>query len=174
MARSLLGANCRVLDFEATGLDEQAEIVEACVIDAQGQTLLSTLVRPLNPIPVEATAIHGIDNEEVAGAPSWAAVHDEFCRVIARRPVVIYSADYDVRVLRQTTALYGLPMPEIDARCAMRLYAEWFGELREEGRYRWQKLGAAAQQCGIVVSEAHRAQADCITTLGILRHMAGF
>lgn len=173
VARSLVGSNCLVLDTESTGLGAEAEAVEVSVIDAQAQVLLNTLIRPLSTIPEEATAIHGIKNEDVAGAPSWAAVHDEFCQLIAGRPVVIYNADYDIEVLRQTMALHGLSMPEIDARCAMHLYACWFGVLRADGSYRFQKLGAAAQQCGIVVNEAHRALADCMTTLGIIRHMAG-
>lgn len=171
-AQCWLDDACLFLDAETTGLDEQAEVVEMSVIDALGQTVFNTLVRPSFSIPAEATAVHGIENEHVAGAPSWAEVHDDFCRVVAGRPVVIYNADYDLRVIRQTTTQHGLTMPEIDGRCAMHLYARWYGERREDGRFHWQKLGAAAQQCGIAVNEAHRGLADCMTTLQIINHMA--
>ena len=171
-AQCWINDGCLFLDAETTGLDEQAEVVEMSVIDALGQTVFNALVRPSVSIPAEATAVHGIENEHVTDAPSWADVHDDFCRAVAGRPVVIYNADYDLRVIRQTTTQHGLTMPEIDGRCAMHLYARWYGERREDGRFHWQKLGAAAQQCGIAVNGAHRGLADCMTTLQIINHMA--
>ena len=40
------------------------------------------------------------------------------------------------------------------------------------GKYQWQRLSDAAQQCGIDVSGAHRAYADCLMTKGVVGHMA--
>ena len=51
--------NCAILDTETTGLYDDAEIVEISIIDENGGVLLDTLVKPLKPIPAEATAIHG-------------------------------------------------------------------------------------------------------------------
>ena len=68
--------NCAILDTETTGLYDDAEIVEISIIDENGGVLLDTLVKPLKPIPAEATAIHGITNEMVATAPTWVAIHE--------------------------------------------------------------------------------------------------
>lgn len=73
--------NCVILDVETTGLDKYAEIVEISIIDEQGHILLNTLVKPLEPIPDDVIAIHGITNEMVASAPSWA-----YLRASGRHP----------------------------------------------------------------------------------------
>ena len=119
-----------------------------------------------------AISIHGITNEDVAGAPSWAALYGEFYRLIENRVVVIYNEDFDVRLLAQTASRYRLDAPKIQSVCAMKLYARWYGEERSMGKYQWQRLSDAAQQCGINVSGAHRAYADCLMTKGVAGHMA--
>ncbi|MJX93223.1 3'-5' exonuclease, partial [Salmonella enterica subsp. enterica] len=59
------------IDTETTGLGDDAEIVEICIIDSHGFIMLNTLIKPTKPIPDEAIAIHGITNEMVAFAPNW-------------------------------------------------------------------------------------------------------
>lgn len=170
----LLG--CHILDTETTGLDDSAEIVEISIIDQNGSVVLDTLVKPLNPIPAEVTAIHGITNDMVANAPSWAAIHDRVLSILTSKPLVIYNADYDLRMLAQTAKLYGLrdSLNGLSAGCAMSAYAEFYGEWNEtRGDYRWQRLANAARQQGVVVDgKAHRALADVKMTLGIIKAMA--
>ncbi len=67
--------------------------------------LMNSLVRPKKAIPDDAISIHGITNEAVAGAPSWAALYGEFYRLIENKVVVIYNEDFDVRLLAQTAIL---------------------------------------------------------------------
>lgn len=66
---------------------------------------MNSLVRPKKAIPDDAISIHGITNEAVAGAPSWAALYGEFYRLIENKVVVIYNEDFDVRLLAQTAIL---------------------------------------------------------------------
>lgn len=172
VAKSWLDTRTVWADTESTGLDDDAEIVEICLIDSLGRVLMNTLVKPITPIPLEAINIHGIANEDVVNAPSWPQVHEEFCRLIAGKKVVFYGADFDVRLLKQTASKHQLDTPTIDSDCAMHLFAEYWGEERADGGYRWQKLGVAAQQCGIDTQGAHRAAADCIMTLGVVKHIA--
>lgn len=181
-ARAWLGANALILDTETTGLDEYAEIVEIALIDCTGAVLLDTLVRPSARIPAGAVEIHGITDEMVAAAPAWADVHEEFCRLAEGRPIVVYNALYDRRVLRQTMRRYGLSIPpalesvgaDAHLQCAMLAYAEYWGEWDfKRETWRWQKLGAAASQQGVELdAPAHRARADCMMTLGVLMAMA--
>jgi DNA polymerase-3 subunit epsilon len=180
-ARAWLEANALILDTETTGLGDDAEVVELAVIDCAGAVLLDTLVRPSGPVPAEAAAIHGITDAMLAGAPTWSEVHDRFCDLVEGRQVVIYSREFDTRVISQTARRYGLPAPRCfdpaldpgSIHCAMQAYAEFRGEWSEEkGRYRWQKLSAAATQQGVTVTNAHRALGDCLMTLGVVRAMA--
>ncbi len=70
-----------VLDTETTGLDA-AFPVEVSVLAVDGTVLPDTLVDPGMPIPAAATAIHGITDEMVAGAPRFADVLPVLTRLI--------------------------------------------------------------------------------------------
>ena len=99
-------------------------------------------------------------------------------RVICDETIAVYNASYDVRLIRQTDAIWGVSptLKPGDIRkfvCAMRAYAEFYGQKSDRGGYRWQKLAAAAEQQGIKIEgTAHRALSDCLTTLGIIKAMA--
>jgi DNA polymerase-3 subunit epsilon len=180
-AGAWLEANALILDTETTGLGDDAEVVEIALIDCAGNVLLDTLVRPSGPVPAEAVGIHGITDAMLADAPTWSEIHGRFCDLVAGRQVVIYSREFDARVISQTARRYGLQAPQcfdlaLDdnaVHCAMQAYAELHGEWNEQkGRYRWQKLSTAAQQQGVKVENAHRALGDCLMTLGVVRAMA--
>ena len=182
--RKWLDLNCIVLDTETTGLGEDAEIVEISMIDASGAVLLDTFVKPSKPIPEDATRIHGITDEMVVDAPTWAEIHDKFISIVTGRTVVIYNAQYDVRVLLQTVDLNNLEasdrrkmMEALGSKgvaCAMLNYAEFWGDWNESrGNYRWQSLEAAARQQSVTIDgTAHRALCDVKTTLGVIRAVA--
>lgn len=183
-ARAWLNDGCLVLDTETTGLDEHAEIVELALIDTAGNTLIDTLIKPRRPIPADATRIHGITNNDVQHAPDWRDVQPLLLDAIADRPLVIYNAAYDVRLIHQTARAAGAPRPRISsnptddktlphAHCAMLLYAEWWGVYDDYRQtWRWQKLQTAAYRHGLPAPAAHRALSDCITTLALLQHIA--
>lgn len=166
--------NCVILDTETTGLDSSAEIVEISIIEESGRVLLDTLVKPIKPIPAEATAIHGITNDMVATAPSWADIHERVAEIVTSKPLVIYNADYDLRLMAQTASQYGLTPIETEAGCAMLTYAKFYGDWNDyKGSYRWQRLTNAAAQQGVVIDgQAHRALADVKMTLGVIKAMA--
>jgi DNA polymerase-3 subunit epsilon len=162
------------LDTETTGLDGRAEVVEICLVDDEGQALVDTLVRPQRPIPPEATRVNGISNAMVKDAPTWPEVWPQVAAHLCVRAAGIYNAEFDIRMLRQTNRLYGLPWfdPEPEFFCIMQLYARFHGA---PGRYygpRFQSLANAGQQCGIALPNAHRARADTLLARAILHHMA--
>jgi DNA polymerase-3 subunit epsilon len=158
-----------VLDTETTGLGSDAEVVEIAVVDHAGVVLLDELVRPVDPIPAAATAVHGIGDRDVAEARTYELVHGDLVELVRDRLVVIYNAAFDRRILAQSARRYGLPPPvryQYD-QDAMWMYARFVGEWSEaHGDYRWQKLPPAP---GVSV---HRALGDCLSTLALIRRMA--
>jgi Exonuclease len=64
----------RVVDIETTGTDPESDaVIEIASVDvlADGSITnrLSTLVRPGMPVPPEASAVHHLIDEDLAGAP---------------------------------------------------------------------------------------------------------
>lgn len=176
-AQQCLNRNFLILDTETTGLGDDDEIVEITIIDTTGKPLLNTLVKPSKPIPAEATAIHSITNEMVKDAPTWPEISPQLCSLISGRNIAIYNADYDIRLLEQTDRIWKVT-PNLSAPtqtvCVMQEYAEFYGQRSERGGYKWQKLTAAAEQQGVKIEGTpHRALSDCLTTLGVLKAMAG-
>jgi DNA polymerase-3 subunit epsilon len=151
-----------VLDTETTGL-YGASIVQIAVIDHLGRTLVDTLVNPGVPIPAEATAIHGIDDAAVAGAPTFGDVYPDLFRALHGREVIIYNRDYDTPILRVERQALHLPaFGWAQVHCAMEWYAQFCGEWSDYHKsYRWQKLWGD-----------HSALGDCQATLRLLRGMA--
>jgi DNA polymerase-3 subunit epsilon len=156
-----------ILDTETTGLNAGAEIVEIAVVDVAGHTLLDTLVRPSCPIPPEVTAIHSIADADVAGASAWPEIHGRVSELLrAASQIVIYNADFDRAMLRQTRERYGLPKFGVATDrfvCAMEWYAAYCGQWSDYYRsYKRQPLRGGD----------HRALGDCLATLDVIRAMA--
>ena len=173
-ARSILQGNPLFFDTETTGLHKTAEIIEIGVVDADGKAVLESFVRPRRRIPADATAVHGISNEMVMNAPTWAELWPRIERLFAGRSVGIYNADFDLRMIRQSHALNSLPWETIggNAFCVMKLYARFYGELQGQRNARWQSLKNAGLQCGIPLPNSHRAVDDAQLTCALVHYMA--
>lgn len=178
-AAEWIGGDTVILDTETTGLDADAEIVEIAIIDTAGNVLLDTLIRPTRPIPAEATEIHGITDEMVASAPTWAEIYPQYQAIVAGKAIVAYNADFDAGMVAASCRAHGIdPVGKSkgftngDWSCAMRLYSRWSGETRDYGKLRWHKLTAAAEACGVQETGAHRALADVRMTLGVVQHLS--
>ncbi|MFD4535655.1 3'-5' exonuclease [Kitasatospora sp. NPDC058397] len=174
-----------IMDTETTGLHYEARIVEIAAYTAAGEKLLDTLLDPGEPIPPDATEIHGITDADVAGFPTFGEVLPELTRVLAGRRIVIYNRSFDRDRLRheldrwhrENTPLHpplissrwhDHPAVEewIDAQrweeCAMEQYAQFVGEWNDYyGSYRWQRLNGG-----------HRAGGDCLAVADRLREIA--
>lgn len=171
--------NALILDTETTGLGSDAEIVEISIVCAEtGRVVVNELVKPTILIPAEATAIHGITNEDVADALDF---HMVFSNIVLPnlngRSLIIYNAEFDTRLIIQSLKkhcndayvkavqdLFGVFAKPI---CAMDWYAEFFGEWNDyHESFKWQSLTKACLQQGVDVSDvvAHRASADCEMT----------
>lgn len=174
LARSILNANPVYLDTETTGLGNQDEIVEISIIDDAENVLFNSLVKPSQAIPPGSTAIHGITDDEVQAARAWPVVWPEVRGAFFGRLIVIYNAEFDLRMMQQSHARYRLPWREnLNTLDAMQLYAEYYGEWdRMRGSYRIHKLEAARQHCHLTLPNAHRATADALLARALFHYMA--
>lgn len=168
-ARDLLKrdpASWVILDTETTGLGNDAQVIQIGVLDGRGNILMdNVLVKPTKPIPSDATAVHHITNAMVQAAPAFPDILPQLRDVIAGKLLVIYNAQYDMRLLAQSSKAHGIPVSlGIEGyTCAMLRYAEWFGEWNGyHGSFRWQKLQGGD----------HSALGDCRATLDVIRNMA--
>ncbi|ECC3917610.1 3'-5' exonuclease, partial [Salmonella enterica subsp. diarizonae] len=96
---------------------------------------------------------------------------------IGRRPLVIFNAEFDTRILKQTAAAYNCNDPAnwldtLTVYCAMRLAAGYYGPTN---RYGTISLASAASQAGLNWSgRAHSAVADAVMTAGVVNDIAEY
>lgn len=174
-AQELLAREPIYLDTETTGVRSNAEVIELCIIDYDNRVLFDSLIRPQSPIPADAAQIHGIHDAMVAAAPSWEQLWPQVEPLLLSRPIGIFNAGFDLRLLQQSHRLAGLTWPtvQLDAFCIMKLYAQFYGEWDPYRQsYRWQSLDKAQRYCNIPLLNSHRAKADALLARALLHHMA--
>lgn len=171
-----------IIDTETTGLKVDDEIIEIAIINMRGDVLLNTLVKPVNPIPPEATKINNITNEMVASAPVWRDVFPLVKDIISNHKWLAWNSGFDARMMVQTCEKAGVfagmtPLSiysiataihtsHIDAKAT---YDQWYGEFDSKRRdFKRQSLTTAAERHNVSVNGAHRALADCMMVLGVL------
>jgi DNA polymerase-3 subunit epsilon len=163
------------LDTETTGLEKFDQIVEICVLDFDGSVLVDSLVKPTTKIPAVVTKLHGITDAMVKEAPTWPEIWPAVQAALTGRHVAIYSADYDMRVMKQSHRHHAMRWKLKGANffCIMKLYAQFRNEWDDyHGTYRWHKLEEAGWHCKIELPNAHRAKADALLARAVLHYMA--
>lgn len=162
-----------VFDTETTGLDSDpyAEIVEfAAVRFEHGKVVgkFSARCNPGVPIGEGASKIHGIYDKDVADlAPLFAVLSDTGdVQALAQDAYPLaYNAPFDYSMLHRTLPFEvwrkggAWDIPLFDPQCV------WLDPLVWGRRFdsKWQnKLGQACKRHGVVLDNAHAAEADCI------------
>jgi DNA polymerase-3 subunit epsilon len=175
-----------IVDLETTGLSSRRDrILEiGLVVQRAGRALerFEALVDPGAPIPPEITALTGIRDDDVAGAPDERTALEAFAAVLRRHDVevlVAHNARFDRGFLARAWSEHGLEQALPPFLCSLRLArrliaAPRYGlgslvaELRLPQRARHRALGdaemAAALFCGLLA----RARRDGHATLEAL------
>ncbi|AIE72486.1 TPA: 3'-5' exonuclease [Klebsiella pneumoniae] len=174
-----------IIDTETTGLMASDEIIEITIINMRGEILLNTLVKPSRPIPPEVTKINNITNEMVADAPAWCDVFPAALKIIRKHKWLAWNSSFDARLMVQTclqtgffddlkphlitSIIMAIETRHIDAKA---VYDQWYGEFDEKRKnFKRQSLATAAARHGIPTAGAHRALADCLMILGVLKQV---
>jgi len=159
------------IDTETTGLD--LATVKVCQLglvetDAQGyepgqQT--SALINPGCPIPAEAAAIHGITDQAVASAPTfantWPAYADRFQAASALLGYNLRT--YDIPLLNRECADAGYLFPTLPVIDVYDLICWHRRALRKRS------LGEVCSALGIAHPKQHDAVGDILAALAVLR-----
>jgi DNA polymerase III epsilon subunit-like protein len=176
-----------VLDTETTGTDEYARIVElAAVTFQEGEPGVrhAQLIDPGCPIPPEASAVHGIKDADVIGAPRLSVIADKLLDLIAVAPVLVaYNWPFDAAILaREIGARWSEAIAEkviIDPLVVVKFdqVGKWW---KGEGRHKLgnvatrlnDKATAAGKPPAIALPDnLHRASADAVLAGRILWHL---
>lgn len=163
-----------ILDTETTGLKPEIdELLQVSIIDTNGHTLLDVYLRPTRCTEwPEAMEINRITPEMVAGCPT---IHDigvsmQISRILESADHIIgYNTMFDIGFL----AAAGFDVPQQDELIdVMEEFAEIYGELRDDGSYKWQRLTTAAAYYGYQWPiNAHNSLGDCLATLHVYNCM---
>jgi DNA polymerase-3 subunit epsilon len=155
-----------VIDLEATGTDTKVDrIVEVSVLKVMPGGAHDHRTRRVNPgvpIPREATAVHGISDDDVADMPTFRAIAPGLARYLDGCDLCGYNIlKYDLRLLAAEYHRAGVRFPVSGRKVvdACQIFH------RREPR----DLTAAYRfYCGLEHEGAHGAAADVLATLAIL------
>lgn len=153
-----------VLDTETTGLEvAQARVVQISAVRLAGGAVapappFDRLIDPGIPIPPGATAVHGIDDARVAGAPPFATVWPDFLAYLGDAVLIGQSIGFDLAVLLREAARAGQrwqPPRFLDTKLLAAALDPAGDELG---------LDALAVRYGVPLADRHDALADARAT----------
>lgn len=159
----LVALQAAVLDTETTSLDpRKAWIVEIGAVRLRSGRLdrmqvFRRLVRPSEPIPPQAAAVHGIDDKMVADAPTFSDIWPELRAFIGDDVVIGHALGFDLAVLKRESERAGIPWSR-PRTLDTRLLAEV-----AEPELAGYSLDDLAAWLGVTIEQRHSAVGDAIT-----------
>lgn len=94
-----------VLDTETTGMDPEDghRIIEIGCVELENYLptgrAVQFYINPERPVPPEATAVHGLTDEFLAGKPVFSQIYSEFIDFIGDAKLVIHNAEFDMKFI---------------------------------------------------------------------------
>jgi exodeoxyribonuclease X len=157
-----------VIDVEGNGA-QPPELVELAVVPLRGGIIgdvATWLVRPPTPITSHARQIHGISNDDIAGAPGIDDVVPDVRNALGDAIPVGHAVHNDLAVLRRVLPGWDPPFALDTLRLARHTL-----DLPSYG------LGALVEHCELGVGlpagmRAHRADYDALVTAKLLVELA--
>lgn len=156
-----------VFDLETTGTNlVRDRIVEISILKVHPDGLEETKTRRINPgipIPAEATAVHGISDEDVKDCPTFAQVAHSLYDWIAGCDLVGFNSNrFDVPILAEELLRSGIT-PDFHERALVDVQIIFH---KMEPR----TLSAGYRfYCGKTLENAHSAEADTRATYEVLK-----
>ena len=156
------------IDVETTGLDpgDGHRICEIALLRFLRGTVIDSLVSfvdPLRPISPGASAVNGITDLMVAGAPLFGDLFPRILSFIGDDVLVFHNAPFDLSFLRAESRLAGGEWPPNRVIDTLRL-------ARGTGRFRNHSLSSVCRELGIGAG-FHRAEGDAWAAGKLLLHL---
>lgn len=167
-------------DLETTGLDpERDRIVELAAVDAVAVEIHVEIFDPGIPIPPGASAVHGITDADVRGAPRFRERAPWVQELFQGRRLCGYNCrSFDTPLLHAALRRAGQPGLELDEVREIDLLRVWKAVEPAErvgttsGARRSRSLSAAVERyLGRELTEAHRAVGDTRVLVDLLTAM---
>jgi DNA polymerase III epsilon subunit family exonuclease len=157
-----------VFDCETTGTDPgDDEIVSLALVRLSADGLeiarMARLVRPSRPIPREATAVHGITDEDVAAAPRFVEIAHEVLGLLDGAVFVAHNVAFDLPILQHAFAGAGIDYRPAATACTLEAF-RLVEPLADNHR-----LQSICERRGIPLEGAHEARSDVLATVALLR-----
>ncbi len=168
-ATPLISLDAVVIDIETTGLDAaSARIVEIGAVRlVDGRPApdagFRRLVRPDEPIPAAAAAIHGIDDAKVAGAAAFADVWRDFSAYVGNAVVVGHTVGFDLAAIDGECRRAGIAWTRprtLDTRLLAEVAAPRLASYSIESLSSW---------LGVDIVDRHSALGDATSAARIFR-----
>jgi DNA polymerase III epsilon subunit-like protein len=154
------------IDLETTGLDPRRDAIVAAAaipfVGGEPQPGFVTLVHPGRPIPPASTAIHGITDEMVAGAPAVPPALRALEDACGTDVLVGHGVDFDLAVIGRERRAHRLGPLANRALDTMRLAAALHRGWTDHG------LDAVAARVGISITGRHTPDGDAVAAGRIL------
>jgi DNA polymerase III epsilon subunit family exonuclease len=158
-----------VVDVETTGFFARANdrIVEIAVIrvDARGRVLdeFVTLIHPERD--VGATHVHGIETEDVEGAPVFGDIAGDVVARLAGSVFVAHNVRFDLAFVEAEFHRFGHPIPPPARLCTIDLARRMRSE---PASY---KLADVCAHFGVTLDDAHSALGDARATARLFHQL---
>ncbi len=167
-----------VLDTETTGLHPELghRVVEVAALRLENWQKvgeISQLIHPGRAVDPEASAVHGIYDQDLRDAPSFAQISPQLLAFCEGALLVAHNAPFDASFLGMEFYIAGIHTPPTETNAA--LANPWLCTLQLARRHFYfgrNNLGHIARQLGVRVGQAHRALTDVYTTAEVLKRMS--
>lgn len=147
-------------DTETTGVRSDKDcIIEIAAFDPVQNRTFEELVNPGIPIPPDASAIHGITDEMVKNAPSFAEIGKRFLDFCAGDDVVLIAHNndgFDIHFLRNECNRHNLPFPTFKTLDTLKWARRYRPDLPRHS------LQVLREVYGFAANNAHRALDDVV------------
>jgi DNA polymerase III subunit epsilon len=169
---SLLG-----FDLESTTVDPYTALPVSYALveffDGEAGITKTSLVNPGIPIPLGATAVHGITDEMASDGESLDSCISflaEYLQSISEGgwPIVTMNGAFDFTILASCAERMGLPFPEPHPVIDLLVLDKQVDRYRKGKR----TLSALAAHYGIELGHAHNAEADVVATVECVLELA--
>jgi DNA polymerase III epsilon subunit-like protein len=124
---------------------------------------LSSFVRPSYAIPPEATAVHGLGDEDVAAAPPFREVAGRLLELLEGRVFVAHNASFDLEMLGHAFRAVGRNFQPAAVACTLEAF-RMLEPLAPDHR-----LESLCRRHGIALAGAHHATSDALATTALVR-----